>query len=346
MPDNLPNYQVAYLPYIECEQFQFGNIKLYPFYDNKTQELLKPEALEYLNWYFPKHIDWEGNKKQIVVIGLKEKLLGTWSNEEIDEILNSVAILCFLSVWDMQKFSAIAPDNFTLHFKNFQRLFEFKFLAVQTGSYISTNKVYVEEGAEKLRFVQPESVTSGNVVRSNPWTIDVDLLNGMSNTLLNAQNGDWFRRMVRAIKILNTSLQSSGNLSYFDRILLLVTATQTLFNKNPHSKKEFANLIVDCIGVRDKQNYSSDVNEKLISFTENLYTIRSKYTHGNEMKDSEMKNNTDGEYYQVGMYVFGLACKYILYENGYLTFQDRNFQSYFDSNIGLKERIKNSINNL
>ena len=353
MNNNSPYYQIVYLPYIECKQFSFGNVTLYPFYVIETQRLFSSDVLAYLNWYFPKYIDWKGKQKQLSVVGLKGKLLGPWTSDETEEIRNSVAILCFLSVWDVDSSNIIAPDNFDLYIKNFD--LKSKIISFSRRGYIHIDTAYDSERSQEVRFIQPENVINRNPNEPIPWIKHIALFNAMSSALSKAQNEEWFRRLIRAIKIFNTSLQSAGNLSYFDRILLLVTAFQTLLKKKTSSKKEFSSEIEKCIGIRDKTNYSDEVNKALYDFAFNLYEIRSRYTHGNEMKDSDIKDEIHGEYYRVGMYVFGLACKYILFDNGYIIFQDifqdifhdrnRDSQSFLDSNLNFETVIKNSVGN-
>lgn len=335
---------IAYLPYIECQEFKFGQLVFRPFYNPETQKLFPSDVLEYLNWYLPKHVDSSGAKKQIVVISFENKILGPWSDTEKEKIRNTVEILCFLSIWKIDFLFPLVPENFTLYIKNFTS--SDRTLATRLGGYISTTTLIAPEDAEEVRYVQPETVRGWNwITTRGPWEKDHPLFDALSKSLINVSEEDWFRRLILAIKIFNTSFNNTEALQYFDRVLLIVTAFQTILGKDSAKGKVFAQSIVEQIGTRNKAEFSNEINNKLREFSERLYIVRSKYAHGNKMDGSDIKNDIHGEYYQVSMNLFGLIVKYLLIDKSYLACSDRDIQVYMDVKCGLFRLMEESGKN-
>jgi hypothetical protein len=327
--------EIAYVPFIEGKGFQFGNASFWQFYEAETQKVFTPKELDYLEWYFGKYEDSAGNKLQsIIIVGIGEKVLGPWSASEREEIRDSVLLLCMLSTWKVDAFFPLVPDNFKLFFKSFNP--KDKTLAYRVGGYLRKTCIISGDYAELIRFPMPENLASWNwVFEQSAWFNDRAFFEGMSKALTTARKEEWFLRMARATRVYSTSFQNIEELGYFDRILLIVTALEILLNPESQSGTEFAKALVKLIGTRNTAEYSNEINERLFGFADAIYKIRSRYSHGKELGETEAVHPEYGEFYRVALQTFGLACRYTLIDRGLVECKERDFQVYMDAKSGL-----------
>ena len=327
--------EVAFLPYVEGRRFQFGNAIFPQFYEPETQKLFAPEQLEYLKWYFGKYEDSAGNKlDSIVIVGIGQRVLGPWSASEREEIRDSVLLLCLLSTWKVDAFFPLVPDNFKLFFKSFDS--KDKTLAFRVGGYLRKTSIISGDMAESIRFVKPDTLANWDwVFEQSPWFKDQAFFEGMSKALATGGKEEWFLRMVRASRVYSTSFQNIEELGYFDRILLIVTALEILLNPASQSGTEFARALVKLIGIRNTTEYSNEINDRLLGFADAIYRIRSRYSHGNELTETEAVHAEYGQFYRVALQTFGLACRYTLIDRGLVECTERDLQVYMDTKSGL-----------
>lgn len=307
--------QVAYMPYIPKGNIEFGKLKLFP-YSEVTG--LEKEHSDYLDWYFHKYVNIMMNPLNITIMEYNSKIIGPWDVDEIHDMYESVACLSFLSLWRNNNISPLTNENFTLFVKNYSP-YE-RSLAVSSGGFVNIHSLYSNEASEKMLFIQPSNIPSP-YLSYDPWKTDEDLFMALSFALNEHQEKQWFRKIIRSIRIFNTSYRNDESLDYFDRILLLVVAIQSLCVEGEHSGKVFAREIYNKIGIRSEYENHED-NQIIFQFALKLYSIRSQYSHGRKLDYSILKDPQFGNLFKSGAFMYGILVKAILRENGLIIEED------------------------
>lgn len=318
-------YQVAYMPFIKSEYFEFGDLQFWPFKDNETKNQLDREVLEYLEWYLSKYVNLMQEPLDITLVSYKSKIIGPWTDEEIQKMYDTIAILSMLSTYNNSEFSAVSTDNFTLYIKNFT--LDSKALAISAGNYINTHAYYSSSVADRIIFVKPESIPSWGLTK-DPWLQDKELFNSISKALVSAYEEEWFTRIIRSVKIYNMAYYNSG-IGMFERILLLVSAFEALFSEDTSSQEKFARTFVNTIGCLIEDPYYDGINKTLKGFAMKLYEIRSKYSHGQHLPYSIFKHDIYGDMFKSGVYSYGLSVKSMLRQQGFV--EEEKFIGSFTS---------------
>jgi len=321
--------QFAYMPFVEVSYFVFGNLQFWPFYNSNTKKQFTPEILEYLEWYLAKYVDLAQQPLKVTLVSYKSKLINNWTEEQVQEMYDSVACLSFLSTWQNSSFGPVSSDNFTLYIKNFTP--GDKSLAISAGTYINTNTLYSSSVSDKILFVKPEFVPSWGLAKE-PWLHDKELFAGISNALTSAYKEEWFNIVLRSMKIYNTAYFNNG-IGLFDRILLLVTAFETLFTENTSSQEKFALALVNAIGTTNDDPYLQEMNTKVKGLAKKLYEIRSRYSHGENLPISVIRHNVYGNLFKIGVYAYGLAVKSILRGKGFIQCSNEGIGFFTPDNI-------------
>jgi hypothetical protein len=289
---------------------EIGNLKLTPYYDIRTRFL--KEQVEYLDWYFIKHVDIQLEPLKITIIDYNSNIVGPWEPEAIQEMYDSIACLCFLSLWRNNAFAPLTSDNFTLFVKNFFPSDES--LAISSGSFVQIKSLFSSEVSKKLLFIQPSNIPSTSL-SSEPWESDQDLYNAISRALVENYKDEWFLKVIRSIRVFNSSYRNDEYLDIFDRLLLLVVAFQSLCVEGEHNGKKFAKEIYTKIGVKDKDE-TDETNKVINQFALKLYSIRSQYSHGKKLDHSIIMDPDFGNLYKSGVYMYGLTVKAVLRGKG------------------------------
>lgn len=333
--------QVAFMPYIECSHFKFGNLGFQPFHCDETKKQLPKDVVEYLEWYFNKYIDMTLSPLNIVLVSYGSQLISHYSDNEIAEMYDTMTLLSFLSIWNNNSFSPLSSDNFTLYIKNFSPTD--KSLATSSGGFINTNTIYSSKVAEKIVFIKPEYIPSWKLAK-NPWLNDSELFVGMSNAIINAKNESWFKRIIRSSKIFNTSYSNINNIGFYDRILLLVTSIEAIFDRDTGGDRKFSDAVVEAIGFKTCDGQAEEINKKIKSFSTKLYKIRSVYSHGNELPDTNIIHPIYGNMFKCGCFLYGLIVKSILTKQGFIQERPDFIRGLLDINMGLFRLMNNSQN--
>lgn len=303
------------MPYIETSYFEFGNLGFWPYYHNDTKKQIPHEIIEYLDWYFAKYVDEMQNPLKLTLVSYKDKIIDNWSTEQIQEMNDTVSVLCFLSTCHNTRFGAVSTDNFIMYIKNF--IPGNKALAVSAGSYIKTNTLYSSDVTEKILFVKPEFVPPWSLTKE-PWKDDTKLFSALSNSLITEYSNEWFKVILRSIRLYNTAYINS-HLEVFDRILLLVTAFETLFNEKTSSKEKFGNALVKAIGAKEYIDEFVETNKRIKGLGKKLYEIRSKYVHGKQLPRT-IKHDVYDDLFKTGVYAYKLSVKSILEGKGFIQY--------------------------
>ncbi len=114
----------------------------------------------------------------------------------------------------------------------------------------------------------------------------------------------------------------------FDRILLLVTAFESLFKEETSSQEKFGNALVNAIGAKEDIDEFVETNEKIKGLGKKLYEIRSKYAHGKQLP-STIKHDVYGDLFKTGVYAYALSVKSILEEKGFIQYSS-GASNYFN----------------
>lgn len=107
--------QIAFMPYISPERFEFGNLTFLPFIDPATHSLFSDKVLEYLQWYFAKHVDITQKPLDVTIVCYKDLPLGPWKENEVNEMYDTVSCLSFLTLANNNWFFPLTSDNFALY---------------------------------------------------------------------------------------------------------------------------------------------------------------------------------------------------------------------------------------
>ena len=113
--------QISFLPYLEIKkEFSFDNVILWPFWRLKSRRIRQENILKHLEWYFKKWRDNIFNKRlNITITSLRGRLLEPISDDERERIQVACNILFLLSVRQIDQFTPLTSDNFTLYSQNF-----------------------------------------------------------------------------------------------------------------------------------------------------------------------------------------------------------------------------------
>lgn len=336
--------QIAYMPYMDTSYFEFGNLRFLPFKDCETKKLFEPEMLSYLEWFFNKHVDIVQNPLNVTIIANKSDIIKRFWDAEIKEMYDTIALLNFLFIWNNSSFSPISSDNFTLYIKNFS--VGDKSLGITSGSYVNISTIYSSDVVDKLLFIRPETTPSWNNNNAYKQLIDSEFFKDISKAIISASQEIWFNRILRSIKILNTSYLNTYGIDPFDRILLLATAFEVLFENGTSSQGKFANAIVNAIGYPDDgSGCPNDINIKIEGFARKIYEIRSRYSHGNEVKTDWLINENYGDLFKCGVYAYGLVIKSMLKEFGITSnITPEPHRSVIELSLGLFALMENTKN--
>ncbi len=309
--------QIAFMPYIPSSKFTFGNLCFWPFDEPETKSQFSPDVLSYLEWYFQKHVNIMLQPLDVTLVAYKQTLLGPWTDDQIKEMYDTVACLSFLSLWNNSCFTPVSSDNFTLFLKSFSP--EQRSFLVSRGSYIRTDCIYSGDIAEKVLFVMPETTPSYRLGKQ-PWLNS--MFEPLSKAFTAAYSEEWFNRIIRSIRILNSAYSNVEGIDYFDRVLLLVTALESLISENTQSRVKFGSAILKAIGINNDDSFSKEINSKIRSFSEKLYEVRSRYSHGQILSSRDVVHPEYGELFRSGVYMYGLVIKSLLRQQGYIEFKD------------------------
>ncbi len=322
------NYQIAYLPYLKAKRFILGNVNFAPF-DEEAKGLFEDAVLNYLNWFFSKHVDMIGRPKRPMVLGFKDQFLGPWTDDQVEEMRDTVALLCFLSIWRTSESCVSVTDDFALYFKNFDP--DTRWITTSGGGYVRKQISYAPDVVDKVFFVDPEYVTSPDwSIYGGPWAFAEPLFNGIHHALISSYREDWFLRFIRSVKVVNASLHNSHELGYHERTLLLVTGFETFFECDTSNQNKFANAIGEILRFESKEGFSEKIPRRLRKFSIHLYEARSRYVHGNKMKPSDLRHQTYGDIFRVGLRLFGLVSKHTLISHGAIECLDHDLELYRD----------------
>jgi hypothetical protein len=204
--------------------------------------------------------------------------------------------------------SACSTENFTLYIKKFHP--SDNSLATQTGYMVATNRLYSSTIIDKIIFMKPEAAPNPSYSGIKP---NDKIFIGFSQLLSLTTRDEWFERIIRSIKIFRTAYLNTAELSYFDRLLLMVTAIQSLFEKAEHNGKKLSKMIVDTFQMNDRDSEL----KKLQDYFEKVYILRSRYTHGNKMPNLKKIETEYGNLFLFLVRLFSFLITSILQANGY-----------------------------
>jgi hypothetical protein len=326
----LDKKQIAFLPFVETEYFSFANLHFWPFCDFKAQKKNSSKSLKFLDKYLSKYVNEVQKPLNVTLLSYsKDNIIGNWNDKEIQKMYDVVEILNFLSIIHNFELSAVSSDNFILYVINFNS--KGKLLEISSGGYININKFYSgDEITDKLLFVKPNNIPDWGLIKQ-PWKSDKELYNAFSKAFTSEYESEWFTRIIRSLKLCNNSYNNTGNLCIFDRILLLVTAFESLLEENTQSKNRFANVILDNIGFSQKYEY---YNKLIKSFAKKLYEIRSRYSHGKKL-GRKFVHPEYGDLFKVGLFTYRLVIKSILRNKKYINKMDEEERIIKDITLGL-----------
>lgn len=325
--------QISFLPYLEIKkEFSFDNVILWPFWRLKSRRIRQENILKHLEWYFKKWRDNIFNKRlNITITSLRGRLLEPISDDERERIQVACNILFLLSVRQIDQFTPITSDNFTLYSQNFTEG-EYR-LAFSSGSYIRQESIISPKMVNKIKFVKPDYVRSSRI-DTEPWLYDKKYYKGIQKAFILQYNNDWFIRLKRSLISFISSYSNVYSLSYFDRIVSLVTAIEILLDLKTSNKNKFKKAIKSVLGFSDLlcRRYPSmiDINSAIEKFSGVLYKKRSKYVHGEEMTNNDVRHPEFGEYYKTGVIFYYELVKSLLEKNNCLRRRIIEKKIYFD----------------
>ena len=326
--------QISFLPYLEIKnESSFDDVIFWPFWRLKSRRIKEKLVLKHLEWYFKKWRDNIHNRRlNITITSLKEKLLGPFSDDERERIQVACNILFLLSARHMDEFNLISSDNFTLYSQNF-RAGEYR-LALSSGSYIRKEALISSELTNKIKFIKPDYVPSHRIEKQL-WFSDKKYYRAMQKAFNREYNQIWFIRFKRSLGSFISSYSNVYSLSYFDRIVSLVTAIEILLDIDTSSSSRFVRAIESVLGFSNRLCRRSpglaNTNRNIRRFSDALYRIRSKYVHGEEMTEDDVNHPRFGEYYKTGVIFYYELVKCLL-ENNYCLRKRRIIEKkiYFD----------------
>lgn len=172
--------------------------------------------------------------------------------------------------------------------------------------------------ADQIVFVKPEYVP--DMGTKNPLGHDQELFKSISLAAMEAKEQTWFIRMLRSIKSFNRSYSNEPNIHVLERLLLLVTSFEILFEGKTTSGSKLGKVMASLIAPSPSE--FPDDSKLVESLVNRLYKMRSRYTHGNPIDKIQIIDPEFGDMFRVGCYVYGLAIKNLLSCQGYLSNHD------------------------
>lgn len=310
--------QISFLPYLEIKnEFYFDDVIFWPFWRLKSRRIRQRNVLKYLEWYFKKWRDNIFNKRlNITIASLRGKLLGPFSNYESERIQVASNILFLLSVRQINQFTPLTSDNFTLYSQNF-REGEYR-IALSTGSYVRQESIISPRMVNKIKFIKPDYILSDRT-DIQPWLYDKKYNRAIQRAFNRQYNNDWFIRFKRSLVSFISSYSNVYSLSYFDRIVSLVTAIEILLDIENSNRTRFKRAVVSVLGFSNRlcrrNSGMTNTNRAIRKFSEAIYRIRSKYVHGEEMTENDVRHPEFGEYYKTGVIFYYELVKCLLDNN-------------------------------
>lgn len=300
---------MKYLPYISSENIKFGHIELISF--EKAKDDFSKEIKNYLEWYFGKYIDQVGNKLDVTLVSYKSDFFNVCSEETLNRISDSIQALSALTLMNNNPLLPAAPDNFELFVKTFDP--NNKSLALSRGGFVNVNKQFSSGVIDDITFVLPE--TTPKLKKLNYYISEKSkLFDGISVALKNNYNDDWFKRIIRSFRILNSAFRNLESFNYIDRILLLVISYETIFLDDTSDGKKLSSNVLKLLAFEETEEKFKKANNRIRSFTKKLYEVRSRFSHGQKVNSTKIINPVYGDLLKCGLYLYKLILKEILKE--------------------------------
>jgi hypothetical protein len=288
-----------------------------------------------LEWYFKK---WRDNifykRLNITIASLRGKLLGPFSNDEKERIQVACNILFLLSVRQISQFTPLTSDNFTLYSQNFRE--GEHGIALSSGSYVRQESIISSRMVNKIKFIKPDYICS-NRTYTQPWLYDKKYYRAIQRAFNRQYNNDWFIRLKRSLISFISSYSNVYSLSYFDRIVSLVTAIEILLDIETSGRTRFKKAVESVLGFSNRlcrrNPGMANTNRAIRKFSEAFYKIRSKYVHGEELNDRDVRHPEFGEYYKTGVIFYYELVKCLLENNSCLRRRIIEKKIYYDFSL-------------
>lgn len=328
--------QIIFLPYLEIRnEFSLDDVIFWPFWRLKSRRIRQRNVLKYLEWYFKK---WRDNifykRLNITIASLRGKLLGPFSNDEKEKIRAACNILFLLSVRQISQFTPLTSDNFTQYFQSFRE--GEQGIALSSGSYVRQESIISSRMVNKIKFIKPDYILSGRT-STTPWLYDKKYYRAIQRAFDRQYNNDWFIRLKRSLISFIYSYSNVYSLSYFDRIVSLVTAIEILLDIENSNRTRFKRAVVSVLGFSNRvcrrNPGMTNTNRAIRRFSEALYRIRSKYVHGEEMTNNDVRHPEFGEYYKTGIIFYYELVKCLLENNSCLRRRIIEKKIYYDFSL-------------
>ncbi len=310
--------QIHFLPYLEIEkEFIFGDVVFWPFWRLKSRRIKDERVRIHLEWYFKKWRDNLSNKRlNITIVSIKERLIESLPDDERERIQVACNILFLLHAPQNDHFWPLSSDNFTMYTKNFEES-EYRLVSM-TGSYIRKEGLFSSKMTKKIKFVKPDYVPSTR--SSNQfWFYDMKYYRAVRKAFNQKYNENWFLHFRRSLEVFISSYSNVHSLSYFNRIVSLVTAIEILLDLDTSGSSKFTKGIIMNLGFNNNlcriSQELTKINRNIRKFSQSLYDVRSKFVHGKEMSDNDINHPEFGEYYKKGVRLYYEMVKPLLEKN-------------------------------
>jgi len=292
--------------------FKFAGLKFNCYAD--IRETLDEKVQDYLDWFLPKYVDAQMRPLKVVIVGDSKTLVGPWDDASISYMYSVVSCLCFAYIWNSNMTTNfLCAENFMLYNMPFEPTV--KSFKKVSGSLIIETRAYPTSVAENIKFISPDGIP--RFTRTSNIPIG-SIFDGLSEALQKDSTQNSFRRIIRSINIYNIAFSNTGMLSIHDRLVLLVTAFEALFQNYRSGRKAFACAILKYWSINHIQTKC-----QLEDFFIKVYSIRSDYTHGNEVSVDAIVNSKFGNLFRCLAHAYGITIKRLLIERGYIKYSPK-----------------------
>lgn len=313
--------QIAFFPYLSMngiDEIDLGYLKVWNF-DKKKDEYLKDPVLKAkIEKIFATQTTHHGNVRGIGVIQFSNNDFQPLSSNESELILQARATLFLAFVSENNTrvpnansgHSMATSENFDVIYQNFT--LDQDYVAETTGEIIRFNKGGYT--LDKVRFLIPSYVPTPSSYR-----YDQEVFTELS--YLKSHKPKIYRKIINSTQIFMEGYYNSNHLSNKARILLYMSAFESIFSIPENQQRKYFKQHIEKISYLDGEkkyvsywdkrtnHRSKEFLSKKGIWAEKFYLLRNAIVHGDHVKPDSFIFEKTQEHIHIALLFFVLAVK-------------------------------------
>lgn len=317
---------IAFLPWLFLKKgVTIGSVSFLPLNSISQQNAQNQVINSYISRYFRCYVDYIGNPVNTITLTSINNRLWNLNDKNFEIIKQARNALCFCSIIP-QVYSAVCNDDNTYAPPTFD-LFELIYQGLDLNNdYIAVKSGITLSGGcniANIKFSKPWS-TGGSL-----YNVDTKLISGLDKCLKVLNQTPLAKRVFNSLEWFCFAHTEHYNVSDFSKIVLMVTAFESLLSFPKTYKSHYFAKQLDKYISTEEFNYRTKNNFQYSLagwWGYDFYNLRNSIVHGNDVSYDKLLYKDWITQLIVADLVYWEILQRLLYENGFIGKEIRTFE--------------------